>query len=221
MTLAELVAKAYVTATGKLSTLTAADTKYQKLVAIANNQIDLWQNTPNVDWNSLYDKTYSLGTVTATDTFTLGDDVRKISDALGDYVQIKTADGNTTNFDVVSADSLKRYVNGSRVCAQIGRSLVFPQAFTASDPLYGGTIYAPIYRYAEPLVNASDDVPVDIAQWLVLMTAAEYVRNDNTKLNQYPNLVRQANDLLTRMIDDNDGQMTEAYMSWSAATRSW
>lgn len=221
MTLAELVAKAYLTATGKLSTLTSSDAKYQKILAIANNQIDIWQNTPNVDWNSLYDKSYSLGTVSATDTYELGDDIRKVSDSTGDYVQIKTADGNVTNFDVVSAESLKRYVDGSRVCAQIGRTLVFPQPFETTDPLYGGTIYVPIYRYAEPLVNASDEVPVDIPQWLVLMTAAEYARNDNTKLNQYPNLVGQANDLMNRMIDDNDGQMTEAYLSWSAATRSW
>ncbi len=223
MTLAELVAQVYIKATGKVSTLTSTDTKYQKILAIANQFISQWENTTGVDWSSLYEREHSIGTISATATYDLDDDIRKLSDTRGDYVQIASAtdDDNRVHYDIVPADTLSRYGSGSKVCAQIGRTLVFRDAFTSDSPVYGGTIYAPIYLYAEPLASANDEVPVDIPQWLVIMTAAEYVRNDATKQNQYPNLVAEAGALLDRMIDDNDAQVNEAYIPFSPLGRSW
>ena len=220
MTLDELVAATYIVSTGKVSSLAFADTKYQKILAIANNQIRVWQDTKGVDWSSLYERRHSIGTVSATDTFDLDDDIRKLSDTLGDYVAVINGDIEQ-EYDVVPADTLSRYESGSKVCAQIGRTLVFRDAFTSSDPVYGGTVYVPVYLYAQELTAAGDDVPVDIPQWLVLSTAAEYIRNDVTKQNQYPNLQQQANELMERMIDDNDAQIITPQQAWTPLGRSW
>lgn len=240
MTTSDLVAAVYLKATGKRSTLTSSDEKWLKILAIANDKVDEWQNTPNVDWSSLYNPSLSFsGTITATDTFAIPSTVRKISDTRGDFVRIYWTDGTTyTNFEVVPADRLKDYTtitdditstssSAANVCAQVGTNLVFARTFATTDSEYGGTIKAPVYLYADTLVSATPGagetttVPVDIPRWLVYACAGEYVRNDITKQNQYPNLVQEANELLQRMIDDNDAQINEVYIGWSPLGREW
>ncbi len=223
MTTSELVAKAYLKAAGKVSSLTPTDTKYIKILAIANGLIDSWQNENDVDWNSLYDPEYVIGTITATNSFDLDTDtIRKISDSRGDYVRVVWTDGvNYTDYDVVTPDTLKRYDASATVCAQVGATLKFNKTFATTDSEYGGSIKVPVYLYAEMLSGESDTVPVDIARWLVIMTAAEFVRNDITKQNQYPNLVNEANQLMQRMKDDNEAQISELYIPFRAEGADW
>lgn len=229
MTTSELVAKAYLKAAGKVSSLTSTDTKYIKLLAIANTLIGTWQNEPNVDWNSLYDPDLALvDLITATNTYAIPATVRKLSDARGDYVRVHWTDGvNYTDFNVVTADTLKRYDTTANVCAQIGSNLVFARTFASTDPEFGGTIKLPVYTFAPTLVESAPTtgqtttVPVDIPEWLVIMTAAEYVRNDVTKQSQYPNLVNEANQLMQRMKDDNEAQISEVHIPFSAAGADW
>lgn len=216
MTLSELVTAVILKATGKVTSLSATDTKYIKVKGIANYYINSWQNTPNVDWNSLYDPAYSIGTVSATDTFDLDDDIRKVSDTRGDYVRV-----GEEAWAIVPADTLQRYDDSARVCAQVGRTLKFKTPFTSDSQFIGSTITVPVYLFVETLVNPNDEVPVDIPEWLVLMAAAEYVRNDVTKQNQYPNIVAEANQLLQRMVDDNDAQVNEAFVDFTLNGRSW
>lgn len=218
MTLSELVQGVLLKATGKVTNLSVTDAKYVKVKGIANFYINSWQNTPNVDWNSLYEPEYSIGTVSATSTFDLDDEIRKLSDTRGDYIRI--GDGED-KWAIVPADTLQRYDASARVCAQVGRSLRFRTAFTSDSQFIGETIYVPCYTFVETLVNPNDEVPVDIPEWLVLMTAAEYVRNDVTKQNQYPNLVTEANQLLQRMIDDNDAQVNEVFLDFQHNGRTW
>lgn len=222
MTASQLVAAVYLKATGKTSSLVSTDTKYIKILGIANDLIHQWENENGVDWTSLYDPNFALGTVTATDTFAIPATVRKISDARGDFVRIEWTDGvNYTDYDVVPADTLKRYDTSERVCAQIGTNLVFKKAFKTTDAEFGGSLQVPIYTFAPTLSADADVVPVDIPRWLVVMTAAEYVRNDITKQNQYPNLVQEGNALMERMKDDNDAQISEPYMPWGAPGSNW
>lgn len=220
MTTQDLVNAVILKATGKPTILSPGDTKYNKIVGIANGYIDFWQNEQNVDWNSLYEPEYNIGTITADSSYDLPDEVRKISDTRGDVIQVEK-DGHVAKYDVVAADTLKRYGDGSRVCAQVGRSIIFSSGFEPDNPLLGGNLLVPCYVYSHYLVDPTDEVPVDIPRWLVTITAAEYVRNDITKQNQYPNLVSEANNLMERMRDDNDAQVNDAYYPYSVTRRSW
>lgn len=222
----------YLKATGKKKTLTSADTPYAKILAIGNRLIRQWAQEPDVDWNSLYNPSLALtATVTATNTFPLAaaSTIRKISDARGDFVRIHWTDGiNFTDFQVVPADTLKRYSTSANVCAQVGSSLQFARTFVSTDSEYGGTIKVPVYLYPDTLVASdpgsgeSTTVPVDDPEWLVIMSAAEYVRNDITKQNQYPNLVAEGNQYMQRMIDDNNAQVNEVYIPPGVARgRTW
>jgi hypothetical protein len=229
VTTSEFVAAVILRATGKTSTAVSGDTKWTKVLGIGNLKIQDWADEPGVDWNSLYDPLFSIGTVTATDTFALDDSIRKISDTKDDYVVVNHTDGTgQTQYQVVAADDLKNYYWGQNkesytgyYCAQIGRNLVFNHKFVTTDPQYGGTILVPVYTYPEPLVGDSDDVPVDIPNWLVVVAAAEYVRNDITKQNQFPGLIAEANEIMQRMKDDNDAQVQEVHGDWSPLGMTW
>lgn len=229
MVTSEFVAAVILKATGKTSTAVSGDTKWTKVLGIGNFKIDDWANEPGTDWNSLYDPLFSLGTVSATDTFDLDDSIRKISDATDDDVIINHTDGvGQTCYRVVPADQLKNYYSGQNkenpighYCAQIGRTLVFNHKFTSTDPQFGGTILVPVYTFPDHLSGDSDTVPVDIPNWLVVVTAAEYVRNDITKQNQYPALIAEANEIMQRMKDDNDAQTQEVHGTWAPLGSTW
>jgi len=223
VTTSELVNSVYLKSAGKIPTFTSGSTKWLKIVAIANGYIDAWQNEPGVDWSSLYDPAFSIGTVSATDTFDLDtDEIRKLSDGRDDPVRIIHSNGTDyTDYEIVPANQLRSDYRSGRYCAQIGPTLKFNRAFTSDDPQFGGTIYVPKYGFAEHIEADGDDVPVDDPQWLVLMTSAEYVRNDITKQNQYPNLVNEANNLMVSMKDANDAQINSVVTPWRPAGASW
>lgn len=222
MTTSELVSSVYLRAAGKLPTFASGTQKWLKIVAIANVFIDQWQNEPGVDWYSLYDPAYNIGTVTATDTFDLDDEIRKLSDGRDDPVRIIHTDGtHYTDYEVVPANQLRSDYRTGNYCAQIGKTVVFNKAFTSTDKQYGGTIYVPKYGFAEHIEGDSDDIPVDDPQWLVTMCAGEYVRNDIVKQNQYPNLIGEANNLMVSMKDTNDAQVNEVARPWRPEGATW
>ena len=84
-----------------------------------------------------------------------------------------------------------------------GRYVVFNGNFMEDDPCYGGELFIPVYYKLGDMVNADDVVFVDDPYWLVTMCAAEYIRNDIVKQNQYGNLIAEANNLMTGMIRRN------------------
>lgn len=222
MITSELVANTILRATGKTSTSVSGDIKWNKVLGIANLKIDDWMNEPEVDWNSLYDRAFSIGTVTNMDTFALDlDTIREISTTYGDPVRIYYPDGvGYVDYDVIPFDQLKQFPSGY-YCAQIGANLVFNHTFTTADAQFGGTIYVPILLYADHLVNDGDEVPVDIPNWLVVACAAEYIRTDVTRQNQYTNLATEANLIMERMKDANDGQIGYVTSEWSPLSRTW
>lgn len=229
MTASEFVAATILKATGKTSTATSGDTKWTKVLGIGNFYIDNWQDEPDVDWVSLYDPDYSFGSVTATDTFSFPAAVRKLSDIKDDFVRIHHTDGvGYTDYEIVPPTHLKHYYTGAdkenpigNFCAQVGSDLVFNRVFSAADLQFGGTIKVPVYTFATHLSTDDSTVPVDIPNWLVLMAAAEYVRNDITRQNQYPNLIAEANQVMQKMRDNNDAQVEQVIRPWSAAGQTW
>jgi len=213
------VSNAYLTAVGKIPTFVAGDKKYEKLVALANMKIDEWAR--EADWFSLYDKKYQLGTISTTDTYDLDDEIEQISTAPGDFVRVERTDGETVYFETVRPDQLRQYLTGN-FCAKIGRTLVFNKEFESDDLLIGGTIYLPVKLYPEKLTSAGSTVPVDDPNWLVKITAAEWVRNDSVRQNQYPNLIAEANSLMEKMKEANDGsQVSDVLIDMPSLGRSW
>jgi len=226
MTVQEFVADAYLLSTGKTTTLTSG-TKYQRIIALGDFFQRRWAREPGIDWNSLYNPAFSLGTVTATDTYDIDtSSVRKLSDRQGDSVRIVWSDGvGYTDYDVVDANKLRDYSYGVNAesplgfyCAQIGGTLVFNHTFTTSDSQYGGEIFIPCYVFPDEITStntSSNDVQVDDPDWLVTRVAAEYVRNDITRRSRYPELIAQANEIMDRMKDDNDGQIDTIDKPWT------
>lgn len=222
MIVSDFVAKVILKSTGKVSTSVSGDAKWLKVLGIANTKIDDWMNEPEVDWGSLYNRALSIGTVTATDTFPIDTTtVRLISQTFGDPIRINHTNGRSyTDYDLVAYDQLKQYPNGN-YCAQIGSNLVFSRPFLSTDSQFGGTITIPAMLYASHLVNDSDVIPVDIPNWLVISTAAEYIRTDVTRQNQYSNLATEANAIMARMKDNNDGQISYVQSHFTPLSRTW
>lgn len=232
MTITEAVAAIYLIATGKTSTLTSG-TKYDRIINLMDFFQRRWSRENGIDWNSLYNPLYSIGTVTATDSFDLDtSNVRHLSNRQGDTVRINWTDGvGYTEYDLVDANKLKDYSFGVSkqsplgwYCAQIGSQLVFNHTFTSSDPQYGGTIYVPAYVYPDAITSTNpntDEVQVDDPDWLVARVAAEYVRNDIVRRQRYPELLSEANEIMQRMKDDNDGQLDTVDKPWRPFSGSY
>lgn len=226
MTITEFVSDAYLKSTGKTTALTTG-TKYDRIVNLGDYYQRRWANEPGVDWNSLYNPAFSIGTVTATDSFDIDSStVRKLSSRQGDIVRIVWSDGvGYTDYDIVDADKLKDYSFGVNkesplgwYCAQIGSELVFNHKFASTDSQYSGEIFIPVYVFPDEINSDNpdtDEVEVDDPDWLVTRVAAEYVRNDITRRQRYPELLAESNEIMGRMKDDNDGQLDTVDRPWS------
>lgn len=212
-----------------MPTFDDTNAKWAKIVALGNMYIRNWQNEPGVDWSSLYDPTFSFGTVTNTDSYDIDGSIRKISDRDGDVVRINWSDGvGYSDYTIVPHDDLKMYYQGQNkeypdgyYCAQMGDQLVFNHKFISTDPEFGGTILVPIYTFADTIEADDDTIPVDNPDWLVTRVSAEYVRTDITRQAQYPNILAEANELMERMIDDNDAQFDQIEQPWRPSDAPW
>lgn len=205
----EFIQKAYLRATGKPTAPTSGSRKYNQLVELGKYFTDTWQNEPGTDWTSLFDFR-NTGTVTATDTFALDATIRKVSQQEGDTIKIVHTDDSETYYELIPADRLNEYRYDYAV-AVIGRNLVFSSPFTADSRQLGGTIVAPSYGYAEFPSTDGGSIEVDDPNWLVVMAAAEFVRNDITRQNQYPNLIAEANVLMQKMKENSGVGVDEIY----------
>lgn len=226
MTITDYIADTFLRATGKTNVLTSG-TKYDRIVALGDFYQRRWAREPGIDWNSLYDQAFSLGNVTATDTFDLDtSSIRSLSKREGDSVRIVWTDGvGYTDYDIVDANKLKDYSYGVNrensigfVCAQVGSTLVFNHTFTSDDAQFGGEIFIPVYGFPDSITSDNpdtDEVQVDDPDWLVTRVAAEYVRNDITRRQRYPELLAEANEIMGRMKDDNEGQIDEVDRPWT------
>lgn len=229
MTIEEAIADTYLKATGKVAVLTTG-TKFNKIVGLLNFYQRRWAREPNVNWNSLYTEAFSIGSVTATDTFDLDiSAIRNISNREGDTVKIAwTNDSSYTEYDLVPADSLKSHYfqtktnSSGHYASRIGNTLVFNHTFVSTDSEFGGEIFVPVYAFPDPITatNLDEDVQVDDPDWLILRAAAEYVRTDLTRQGQYPNLLAEANEAMQRMIDDNESQVNKINMPWTPGIAS-
>ncbi len=225
------IQKVNLLANGKGSSLAVDSTKYTKILQLLNMYKDVWAQEPGVQWKSLRALTALSATVSATDTFAMPtayvNKTGKLSTQEGDYVRIKYDSATKeTDWTLVKAERL--YNNGPSVnnaggygvftngnCAVIGNNLVFDVPFTANSVEFGGNIYVPLYITPDDMVSSTiaptGTVPVDDPMWVIFMAAAEYVRNDVTKQNQYANLIAQAVNSMNAMKEWNESQVEDSY----------
>jgi hypothetical protein len=216
MTQNEAIQKAHLFATGKATMPTEGSTKYVKILALLNAYKDIWATEPGVDWASLRSYATLSAVVTATATFALPATIGKVSKRQGDTVIVTAIDGTETEYNLVPAYELNDPGNES-ACAIIGSNLVFATAFTASSPQLGGAITVPRHSTPADMASASTVVPVDDPYYIVFMAAADFVRNDVTKQDQYGNLVGQAAERMTYMKQNNQSQ-DETIPNYAVAT---
>lgn len=124
-----------------------------------------------------------------------------------------------TDYSTVSHDRLKEYSTGNYV-AKVGSNVKFSKEFETTDPQYGGEILVPVYEYPDTFSGDSDVIDIPHPNWLVLMTAADRVKNDVTRKDLRADLVAQANDAMQSMREDNDSQTTDATRPWSPTSHS-
>lgn len=219
MTLTELIQKTYLKATGKPTAPSAGTRKYEQILELQKYYTEVWEREPGVDWSSLFDYQTLDSLVTATDTFELPDTIRKISQQEGDYIRILL--GNQEwEYELVPADRLYEYRYENAV-AQVGRNLRFSREFESTDPQIGGSIIVPSYGYVEVALTGTDEIAIDDPNWLVTICAAEFVRNDIVRQNQYPNLVAEATVLMERMKEDTGNSVTEVVKLWAPPGNDW
>ena len=214
MTLQELINAVMLKATGKPTVLQQSNTKWEKIRGIANYYQNAWLHEPGQRWNSRYERARQIGTISTNDEYELSDDIDTVSTAKGDDVYVLTNAGEKKTFQLVDYDDLRNYPTGN-YCAKLGQKLIFNARFANDDPCYGGKLFVPVYTKIEDLESADDDISVDNPEWLVTICAAEYIRNDIVKQNQYGNLIAEANNLMTSMIRNNRaGQVRHIRGSW-------
>lgn len=202
MTTNELVRAVILKATGKPKSPTWGDKEYRRVLETANFYISSWQHEPNVDWVSLYDPEFTIGSSREGIRRYEVDrsEFAKFSNTPGDFVVV-----GSSLFSIIPADLLKRY-EGTDACSVAGEAIVFARDFRGNE--VGQIIKAPVYLRAEELTAASSNVPVDDPYWLVTICAAEYSRSDILLQNQYPNLINEANTLMSKMIENNGAQVS-------------
>lgn len=232
MTITEAITAVYLKSVGRATPPTVGSAKYNRIVGLLDFYQRRWAREPGIDWNSLYTPAFSLGTITATDSFDIDtSSVRKISDREGDSVRIVHDDGESyTDYDIVPADTLKDLSYGvdkespvGFYCARVGNQLVFNHEFISTDAQYGGEIFIPAYVFPDAITDDNpdtDEVQVDDPDWLVLRCATEYVRNDTTRRQRFPDLLAESNEAMSRMKDDNDGQIDLVNMPWTPGVSS-
>ena len=195
--------------TGKPTAPTSGTKKYNQIVSAGEYYTQLWNREPNTNWASLYDFRNS-GTITATDTFALDSSIDRVSKQEGDFIRILHTDNNESEYELVAIDRLHENKN-NYVVAVNGTNLMFPKAFTSTDPQFGGTIIVPSYGSISFPDTDAGEITVDDPYWLVAISAAEFVRNDITRKAEYPNLAGEASELMRKMKENNGMAVDELY----------
>ncbi len=214
MTVSEFVSQVVLLSEGKLPIFTTGSTKWLRIVAQGNHFLQQLARERGVEWSRWYTNALTLGTVTATDTYEIPDEARKLSTQEGDTIRITHLDDTYTDYTTVPHNRLKDYQNGN-YCTKIGNSIVFNKTFVSTDPQFGGTITAPAYTFPETFSADSDTIDIDDPNWLVYTVASDRVKNDVTRKDLRADLIAQANEALIAMKDDNLSQMEEISSGWN------
>jgi hypothetical protein len=223
MTLLEAITEANLLATGKATAPSNTSSRYLALKGFSNVVQRMWQDEPDVQWDSLKITVTLAAVVTATDTFSIGSSVREISQRDGDYIHIVHTDGVTiTYYELVEPDQLQEYKrNSMQAVARVGANLVFAIEFTADSPQLSGAIRVPCYTYVSTLSDDSDIIQVDNPTWVTLMMAAEYCRTKTSLVGRVDGLVARAGEIMQKMKQQQDSDNVEVQRESIGISRTW
>nr|DAP29645.1 MAG TPA: hypothetical protein [Caudoviricetes sp.] len=184
MNLKEMVYYAYLEATGKYVELETTNPKYLKMVQIANLMMNQWENEPAVEWRSRK-KFIKIGSVDSEkDLYKLPERVLKIDRTSGRNITLKKDDKIVGEIEISDIKVMGNTLDLSGVI---------------TDQILDADIYVPIIEKLPKVENPEDPILIDNPYWLVFMTAAEFVRNSQTKNAQYGNIVAYAQSLMESM----------------------
>jgi hypothetical protein len=214
-----VIQKAFLEAQRKSTAPTSGTSKYNALLGIVDNKQLEWASEPSVEWDSLYSVVTLAAVVSATDTFALTGTINYISKREGNPILI-TNGTNTSRFMLVSPNQLDEY-RYDDACAQVGSNLVFSKAFSASSSLIGYSIKVPSMLYPTDITSGSQNVQVDDPLWLVYMVAADFVRNDVVKRDNYDLLLQMAAERMAKMKQANGGQQAAVATPWAPTGETW
>lgn len=199
MNLSEVINLAYQMATGKTKTLSVGNSKYERMLNIANMANMQWESEPDVIWGSLCEDR-GIGVIDDKTSYRLPEDVRTVD--FRKFITLKK-DDKTWTIPFISPQLFK---NGCYGALQLGWKLDFNGL---TEEMKGAKIIAPVIRRTKKLVEPEDKVEVDDPYWLIYMMAAEFVRNSRTKSNQYGNLVTLAQSSMAGMKSRNGYKFDE------------
>lgn len=211
----QIITAAYVEAKRKTPAPASGTPQYNALLAILDNMQKVWAAEPDIEWNSLY-SIVNNGAITATNSFVLDTTIDYIVKRETDPIYTATASTGVTrvNYPLVQPNQL--YVNSDiNVVAHAGANLLFPRSFVATDTNFGWNIYVPAILKVSDIDAGADVVQVDDPTWLIFMLAADFIRNDVVRQNQYGQLVAYAQEIMRKMKQKNQGQTEEVSTEWS------
>lgn len=212
MTRLECITNAYLLAAGKATLPTG--NKLAQLNALAIKFYRDWQVEPDTEWNSLY-QVVSAGTVTATDTFDLDTEINFISKQEGNYVRIKTTDGQYISYQTVKPQQLYQYRTANAVAHIVTdgvHQVKFSKPFVAGTQPIGGTIEVPAIIKLDDLTSDSSEVLIDQPEWLSERVAAQYAYSYKSTRDMYDDLLALANEHMISMKAANTSG-TESYQT--------
>ena len=225
----ELIQNVYRKATGELDdTVTHENEDGKTVLSVINEQIEYYYNAVDhfgdrVVWARNIDPEYVIGDANQSDTtYPIDwDSVQALPAGFYMPIRIRMRDGSEVRYDLVPIEELyDERSGGKNKCAITGEGLTF-----ASPPEHSGEIVYPCVSVGKKLEGGEKDVEsasgVHNLLWLQFAAAAEYVRTDIVRGEQYPNVLAQANDVFNRMLSDNEMRTAALSRESGTATYDW
>ena len=228
MTCDELIQAVYRKAMGELDpTVTHLTEDGKTILAIINEMVGYYYNITDedgqpVNWARNFDPEYIIGEIDEDSIYPIDyDEVKGIAINFRNRIRLIDPEGilDTVEYAIVPIDELWSATHDfDKVCSIAQDGIIFKTGFAVGDVEYGMSIQADVFLCGRPLVgsekNVEDHTLVHNLLWLQYASAAEYVRTDIVRGGQYPNLLAQSNDVLSKMIKENNRRQTALTYSW-------
>jgi phosphohistidine swiveling domain-containing protein len=120
-----------------------------------------------------------------------------------DKIIILTTAGHEDEYTVVKPQDRDTVFRAVYISGHDPQTITFEDDITSTSAIVGGTLEIPGFYMPDPMVNATDLIPVDDPDWLVYSVAGELAFNDLTYESKSADLILQANLLYKEMTRNN------------------
>lgn len=199
MVLSELIVRINDAFRGDETSPVAGTDEYAYWLRTANRKVSEWARDTKQNWRSNFDIVEAGTIAVGTQAYDLDDTLLQPSD----YVIVTPTTGVDIRYTLASPQERERYTNSAYVSGRDPQILTFYDDILTGNQIVGGTLKVPGYYLPDTMAIASDVVPVDDPNWLVLATASELAFNDITYEDKYVDLNTKANALYAQMVSAN------------------